>query len=96
MPNTDYKDIERLHSEWSRMEKSAKLGWLMREKMRLNDLINQLAKYIAVKGGFSNEVERDYARNLLDMMEKVDAEGNKEANDLMVDSLKELTKNVAR
>ena len=51
MPYTDFPDIDRLHSEWSRMEKAARLGWLSGEKARLTGLANQFALYIYAKGG---------------------------------------------
>ena len=43
MPYTDFPDIDRLHSEWSRMEKAARLGWLSGEKARLTGLANQFS-----------------------------------------------------
>lgn len=49
-----FQEIDRLHSEWEKLDKSAKLGWLTGEKMRLNRLANQFAQYISVRGGFVN------------------------------------------
>ena len=94
--NNIFLEIDSLHGEWERMDEATRLGWLMGEKMRLNRLTNQFAQYIFVNGGFSNEGERVYARKLLDMINMVDAEGVKEANDLAKDAFKELVKSVMR
>ena len=72
------------------MEKTARLGWLSGEKIRLHGLVNQFAQYIYVRRGFSNDEERAYARKLLEMTEMVDAEGSRVAQDLTNDSLKEI------
>ncbi len=92
MANNIFQEIDSLHSELERMDKSAKLGWLVGERMRLNRLANQFAQYIAVRGGFTNNVERAYASRLLDMINMVDAEGAKKANDLANDAIKEIAK----
>ena len=44
MPTTDFSEIDNLHSEWSRMEKAARLGWLSGEKARLTGLANQFSQ----------------------------------------------------
>lgn len=90
--NKCIQEIDNLHSAWSQMEKSAKLGWLTGEKMRLNRLANQFAQYIQIKGGFLNDNERDYARKLLAMIQEVDCEGSKVANDLVNDAFKDIIK----
>ena len=92
MPYTDFSEIDRLHSEWSRMEKAAKLGWLSGEKARLIGLANQFLQYIYAKGGLMNDAERTYARKLLEMINSVDAEGSKVMNDLRNDALKDIVK----
>lgn len=96
MSYTDFSEIDRLHSEWSRMEKAAKMGWLIGEKIRLNRLANQFAQYIAINGGFANDNERAYARKLLEMINAVDDEGAKAANELANDTFKEIIKNLMR
>ena len=76
MPNTDFSEVDNLHSEWSRMEKAVRLGWLSGEKARLTglaNLANQFSLYIYAKGGLMNDSERAYARKLLDMINSVDA-----------------------
>ena len=92
MNNNIFQEIDSLHSEWSKMDKSAKIGWLAGEKIRLNRLANQFAQYIAIKGGLMNDSERAYARKLLDMINSVDAEGSKVMDDLRNDAFKEFFK----
>lgn len=88
--NTIFQEIDSLHTEWERMDKSAKLGWLTGEKIRLNRLANQFAQYISIRGGFANDVERVYASRLLEMINAVDSEGAKVANDLAKDAFKDM------
>lgn len=94
MPYTDFSEIDRLHSEWSRMEKAAKLGWLSGEKTRLIGLANQFSQYIYAKGGLMNDAERAYARKLLEMINSVDAEGSKVMNEFRNDAFKEIVKSL--
>lgn len=90
MPNNIFQEIERLHAEWTKMDKAAKLGWLAGEKIRLNRMMKQLSQYIYLNGGFSNDEERAYARKLLEMAEGIDIEGSKVISDLVHDELKEI------
>lgn len=87
-----FVEIDRLHSQWTVMDKAARLNWLVGERMRLNGLANQLAQYVRAAGGFMNESERAYARELLDMLQTVEAEGAKTASDLRNEAIKELLK----
>jgi len=96
MPTTIFHEIDRLHSEWSRMEKAARLGWLIGEKIRLNRLANQFSLYIYAKGGLMNDSERVYARKLLDMINSVDAEGSKVLDDLRNEAFKEISKSLMK
>ena len=96
MSYTDFSEIDRLHSEWSRMEKVARLGWLSGEKARLTGLTNQFSLYIYAKGGLMNDSERAYARKLLDMINSVDAEGSKMMDDLRKDAFKEIVKSIMK
>ncbi len=96
MPNTDFSEIDNLHSEWSGMEKAARLGWLSREKARLTGLANQFSLYIYAKGGLMNDSERAYAHKLLDMINSVDAEGSKVMDELRNDAFKEIIKGLMR
>lgn len=72
-----FQEIHNLHSEWSAMDKSSRLGWLMGKTMRLNGVANQMAQHVWAAGGFLNEAERAYARELLEMIQAVDVEGAK-------------------
>ena len=96
MPTTIFQEIDNLHSEWSRMEKAAKLAWLSGEKARLIGLANQFSLYIYAKGGLMNDSERACARKLLDMINSVDAEGSKVMNDLRNDAFKEIIKSLMK
>lgn len=87
-----YQEIDALHTEWSKMDKSTRLGWLMREKIRISGLINQLARYVQINGGFLNETEKAYACKLLDMYQTVDAEGAKTVHELGTEALNELAR----
>ena len=92
MNKNDFSEIERLHSEWTMMDKTARLGWLTGERMRLNRLLNQLAQYVYFRGGEMNNNEKAYAQKLIEMLQSVDAEGTKVGNELANDALKELAK----
>ena len=96
MPYTDFSEIDNLHSEWSRMEKAARLGWLSGEKARLTGLANQFSLYIYVKGGLMSDSERVYARKLLDMINSVEAEGSKVMDDLRKDAFREIVKSIMK
>lgn len=96
MPYTDFSEIVRLHSEWSRMEKAARLSWLSGEKARLTGLANQFSQYIYAKGGLMNDSERAYAHKLLEMINSVDAEGSKVMDDLRNDAFKEIIKSIMK
>lgn len=96
MSYTDFSKIDRLHSEWSRMEKAAKLAWLSGEKARLIGLANQFSQYIYAKGGLMNDAERAYARKLLEMIDSVDAEGSKVMEELRNDAFKEIVKSLMK
>lgn len=74
------------------MDKSTRLGWLMKEKIRISGLINQLARYVQINGGFLNDTESVYARKLLDMYQTVDAEGAKTVHELGTEALNELAR----
>lgn len=91
-----FQEIESLHSELERIDKSAKLGWLAGEKMRLNRLTNQFVRYLSISGGFADDVEWAYASRLLEMINAVDTEGAKVANDLAKDAFKDMMKSLMR
>ena len=96
MPTTDFSEIDRLHSEWSRMEKAARLSWLSGEKALRTGMANQFLQYIDAKGGLMNDSERAYARKLLEMINSVDAEGSKVMDELRNDAFKEIIKSIMK
>ena len=96
MSTTDFSEIDNLHSEWLRMEKAARLGWLSGEKARLTGLANQFSLYIYAKGGLMNDSERAYARKFLDMINSVDAEGLKVMDDLRNEAFKEIVNSLMK
>ena len=96
MCNNIFQEIDSLHSEWSMMDKASRLGWLTGERIRLNQLVAQFAQYINVKGGFSNDDERTYARKLIEMTQVVEMEGEKISNDLANEVIRELVKGLMR
>lgn len=89
-----FQEIDSLHSQWSSMDKTARLGWLAGERMWLNGLANQLSQHIRAAGGFLNDAERMYARKLLEMIQAVDEEGTKTANELRNEAIKEFAKHL--
>ena len=89
-----FDEISSLHSEWTRLDRATRLGWLAGEKVRLNALANQFARYISVRGGFSNDAEKAYARKLLEMIQAVDTEGAKTVNELRNEAIKELAQHL--
>ena len=89
-----FEDIDRLHSEWSKMDNAAKMGLLTGKKMQLNRLVNQFSQYIYAKGRIMNDTERSYVRKLIEMINFVDTEGAKLMNDLRTDAFKEIARNL--
>ena len=92
MPPSIFREIDALHTEWSKRNKSTRLGWLIREKIRLSGLINQLARYVQINGGFLNDTEKAYASKLLEMLRTVDAEGAKTVQELGTEARNELAR----
>ena len=92
IPKLVFQEIDNLHSAWSQMDKSTRLGGFVGERIRLNGLANQLAQYISINGGFSNDNEQAYARKLLEMIQSVDAEGSKTIHELRSEVLQEFAK----
>lgn len=96
VPTNIFEEIANLHAEWSRMDKSTKLGWMIGERMWLGGLADRLAQHVRAAGGFVNDAEREYARELLEMMQAVEAEGAKTANELRNEAITELAKLLMR
>ena len=77
MSYQNFEEIERIHSCWSMMDKVARMAYLMGEKKRLNDLAYQYGLYLQSKGGFITAEERTKAMHLIEMINSVQAEGEK-------------------
>lgn len=91
MFNTDFSEIERLYSAWSRMDKMARLAYLKGQWDRLNQMAYQYGMYLRNRTSIT-QTERQYARYLVDMINSVDAEGAQLKDDLRNDALKEIIK----
>lgn len=64
MPNTDFSEIERLHSEWSRMDKLARLAYLKGQWDSLNQMEYQYRMYLKSRTSIT-QAERQYAQYLV-------------------------------
>ena len=93
MPNTDFSEIERLHSEWSKMDKVARLAYLKGQWNSLNQMAYQYGMYLQNRTSTTQD-ERQYAQYLIDMIDSVDAEGTKLMEDLRNDAFKELISSI--
>ena len=91
MPNTYFSEIERLHSEWSRMDKVARLAYLKGQWNSLNQMAYQFGMYLKNRTSIT-QAERQYAQYLVDMINSVDAEGAKVMNEFRNAALKEIVK----
>lgn len=94
MQTTDQtiKTIDQLHSQWSMLNKAAKLIWLKQQKNQLNALASQMSYDIRLRGGRMTDVEKQYVSKLLEMIDAVNAEGVKVSNEFRFDLLKEVLK----
>jgi len=84
--------INQLHSQWSMMDKAAKLVWLKQQQNQLNALASQLSYNISLHGGWMTDAEKQYAHKLLEMIDAVNAEGAKVSYEFKCDLLKEFIK----
>ena len=91
MPNIDFSEIERLYSEWSRMDKMARLAYLKGQWDSLKQMAYQYGMYLKSRTSIT-QAERQYAQYLVDMINSVDAEGAQLMDELRNDVLKELFK----
>lgn len=89
------QSIDDLHSEWSRMDKAARLGYLRGQWNRLNRMAYQYAMYLQGRVGMTQK-EMEYAQRLVEMMNSVEAEGLKVEKDLKNDALNELMKAIMK
>jgi hypothetical protein len=84
--------IDQLHSQWLMMDKAAKLVWLRQQQNQLNALAGQLSYSINLRKGRMTDAEKQYAYELLEMLDAVNAEGAKVSNEFRTDLLKESIK----
>lgn len=90
MNSTDQtiQTIDQLHSQWSMMDKAAKLVWLKQQQNQLNALANQMSYSISLRGGRMTDAEKQYAHKLLEMIDAVNEEGTKVSNEFRGDLIK--------
>lgn len=84
--------IDQLHSQWSMMDKAAKLVWLKQQQYQLDEMASQMSYSIRLCGGRMTEAEKQYAKKLLEMIDTVNTEGTKVSNEFRDDLLKEILK----
>lgn len=84
--------IDQMYSEWSKMDKASRMGYLIGQKIRLNTIANQMAAAVRARGGYMTPEEREQATKLLEMIEAVNREGQKTQQELAGEGIKELLK----
>lgn len=83
------QSIDQLHSEISKMDKVARLAYLRGQWNRLNQMAWEYGANLQGREGITQE-ERQYAQQLIGMINEVQAEGVKEDNALRTEVLKGL------
>ena len=66
------RQIERIHSEWSKMNLTDKMGYIIRVQSELNSMANTLAQNRILRGSFTLE-EQAAVRQLQDIQNDLDA-----------------------
>ena len=66
------RQIERIHSEWSKMNLADKMGYIIRVQSELNSMANTLAQNRILRGSFTLE-EQAAVRQLQDIQNELDA-----------------------
>ena len=66
------KQIERIHSEWSKMNLTDKMGYIIRVQSELNSMANTLAQNRILRGSFTLE-EKTAVQQLQDIQNDLDA-----------------------
>ena len=66
------RQIERIHSEWSKMNLTDKMGYIIRVQSELNSMANTLAQNRILRGSFTLE-ELTAVRQLQDIQNDLDA-----------------------
>lgn len=77
MTNQNFEEIERIHSCWLMMDKVARMAYLKGEKKRLDDMAYRYGMYLQSKGGLITDEERMKGMHLIEMIDAVQAEGEK-------------------
>ena len=86
-----FEEIESIHSEYSKLDKAARILFLKGQWIRLNQCAYQLGDYLHLKGTISPE-ERERAQRLIEMINEVQAEGIKSQRKLTNDCVREIIK----
>ena len=85
------QQIEKIHSEWSKMQLADKMGYILRVQSDLNSLANMLGQNRMLRGYFTIE-EQAAVRQLQDIQNELDshkAEVNREIhNEISMELLK--------
>ena len=84
--------IDQLHSEWSKMDKASRMGYLIGQKIRLNTIANKMAATVRARGGYMTPEEREQATKLLEMIDAINRDGQKTQQELAGEGIKELLK----
>ena len=74
MTYTDFEEIERIHSQWSMLDKISKMAYLRNEYQRLDSIAYQFGFYLKSKGGYITDEERKLLQYLVEMMDSIKSE----------------------
>ena len=96
MTNNILQEIERLHDECSKMDKASRIGYLLGYRQQLFSMADQMATYIASKGGRMTPIEREQAQNRLEMIDADNEEVRKTSNELVNEAVLELMKRMGQ
>lgn len=97
IPNSfPFERIEQLHSEMTLMDKIVRISFLQRKEREINSLINNLAYYCRLKGGFLSAEEKECGRRLLDMQSYLQSQKNEANRDFSNELFKELVKTLLK
>ena len=77
MTYTDFEEIERIHSQWSMLDKISKMAYLRNEYQRLESIAYQFGFYLKSKGGYITDEERKLLQYLVEMMDSIKSEEEK-------------------
>ena len=83
MTNDILQEIDRLHTECSKMDKVSRISYLLGWRKRLFSMADQMATYVACKGSRMTPNERALAQNLLEMIDAVNEEGRRTSSKLV-------------